>query len=91
MIKPIKKINTTLPNKVRIKGQYYYDHSGYVEVIYKRDQIFCQESGRAQDQLEYLAYKIEELELLKSAYQFLKNEIKKMPKPVEEDPDEDYS
>lgn len=92
MIKPIKKIKAALPNKypykASINGEYYYDHSGYIEVIYRREQIFCREDGRAKDHLHYLQQEIEKLRVLEDAYQFLSNEIKTMPAPVKEDPNE---
>jgi hypothetical protein len=54
LYKPIVKIKDK-----NVRAQYYYDGSGYLEVLHKKDQLFVVECGKASDQLEDLQHQID--------------------------------
>lgn len=83
-IKPITTID-----KAGIKSVYYCDHTGYLDIFHDKESIFYADDGLAEDHLRDLDAIVEEneqrLKLLKSAQKILKKELKKMPKPIEQD------
>lgn len=87
--KAIEKIKENLGFKQTwIKGEYWADHSGEIEVTYKNRSIFHADELKAKDHLKWLKMTIEttrqELVTLEKAYEVLEDTLYHMPKPVKD-------